>query len=145
VTAIVTGAAPTWIPLPRSGGHLSRRVEIRQRCLGLSQRRNVRKLLVKVLPADAIVLVPHDTFGMDLAPGLSIKLESPFRADVVDIEGPTAAPAEGGAPGIRRNGQHPRDLRYFQRCGVNLRPGLFRLPRPIGRRQVEDKSGEAAT
>jgi electron transfer flavoprotein alpha subunit len=40
-----------------------------------------------VLPADAIVLVPHDTFGMDLAPGLSIKLDSAFVADVVDIEG----------------------------------------------------------
>jgi electron transfer flavoprotein alpha subunit len=37
----------------------------------------IRKLLVNVLPADAIVLIPHDTFGMDLAPGLSIKLDSP--------------------------------------------------------------------
>jgi electron transfer flavoprotein alpha subunit len=79
VTAIVTGSGPTWTPLPsRSGGHLSRGVEIRQRRrTGLSQRRGVRKLLVKVLPADAIVLVPHDTFGMDLGPGLSIKLEAP--------------------------------------------------------------------
>jgi electron transfer flavoprotein alpha subunit len=47
----------------------------------------VRKLLVNVLPADAIVLIPHDTFGMDLGPGLSIKLDSTFVADVVDIEG----------------------------------------------------------
>ena len=47
----------------------------------------VRKLLTSVLPADAIVLVPHDTFGMDLAPGLAIKLDSTFVADVVDIEG----------------------------------------------------------
>jgi electron transfer flavoprotein alpha subunit len=38
----------------------------------------VRKLLVNTLPADAIVLVPHDTFGMDLGPGLSIKLDSAF-------------------------------------------------------------------
>ncbi len=47
----------------------------------------VRKLLVNTLPADAIVLIPNDTFGMDLAPGLSIKLDSAFVADVVDIEG----------------------------------------------------------
>jgi electron transfer flavoprotein alpha subunit len=47
----------------------------------------IRKLLVNVLPADAIVLLPHDTFGMDLAPGLSIKLDSAFVADVVVIEG----------------------------------------------------------
>ena len=52
----------------------------------------VRKLLVNVLPADAIVLVAHDTFGMDLAPGLSIKLDSVFVSDVVDIEG-----VDGGA------------------------------------------------
>ena len=31
--------------------------------------------------------MPHDTFGMDLAPGLSIKMDSPFVADVVDFEG----------------------------------------------------------
>ena len=47
----------------------------------------IRKALVNLLPADAIVLVSHDTFGMDLAPGLSIKLDSAFIADVVDIEG----------------------------------------------------------
>jgi electron transfer flavoprotein alpha subunit len=43
--------------------------------------------LVNVLPADAIVLVPHDTFGMDLAPGLSIKMDSAFVADVVGLDG----------------------------------------------------------
>jgi electron transfer flavoprotein alpha subunit len=47
----------------------------------------VRQLLVNVLPAGAIVLVPHDTFGMDLAPGLSIKLDSAFVADVVGLDG----------------------------------------------------------
>ena len=47
----------------------------------------VRKALVSVLPADAIILVPHDTFGMDLAPGLSVKLDSAYAADIVDFEG----------------------------------------------------------
>ncbi len=47
----------------------------------------IRKLLAAVLPPDAIVLVPHDTFGMDLSPGLSIKLDSVFVSDVVDFEG----------------------------------------------------------
>ncbi|MBU1194270.1 MAG: electron transfer flavoprotein subunit alpha/FixB family protein [Proteobacteria bacterium] len=47
----------------------------------------VRKALVSVLPADAIVLAPHNTFGMDLAPGLSIKMNSAYAADIVDIEG----------------------------------------------------------
>ncbi len=47
----------------------------------------IRKALVSILPADAIILVPHDTFGMDLAPGLSIKLDSSFVADAVGFEG----------------------------------------------------------
>jgi electron transfer flavoprotein alpha subunit len=47
----------------------------------------IRKLLVNILPSDAIVLVPHNTFGMDLSPGLSIKLDSVFISDVVDFEG----------------------------------------------------------
>ncbi len=47
----------------------------------------VRKALVAVLPSDAIVLVAHDTFGMDLAPGLSVKMDAAYAADVVDFEG----------------------------------------------------------
>ncbi len=47
----------------------------------------VRKELVNVLPVDGIVLVPHTTFGMDLGPGLSFKMDSAFVADAVDFEG----------------------------------------------------------
>lgn len=47
----------------------------------------IRKALVNLLPADALVLLPHDTFGMDLGPGLAVKLDSAYVADVVDFEG----------------------------------------------------------
>jgi electron transfer flavoprotein alpha subunit len=47
----------------------------------------IRKLLVNILPADAIILLAHDTFAMDLAPGLAIKLGSAFVSDAVDLEG----------------------------------------------------------
>ncbi len=47
----------------------------------------VRKALVNTLDASAIVLMPHNTFGMDLCPGLSIKMDSAFAPDVVDFEG----------------------------------------------------------
>ena len=33
---------------------------------------------MNVLPTGSIVLVPHDHFGIDLAPGLSIKLNAAF-------------------------------------------------------------------
>ena len=47
----------------------------------------VRKALVKVMPGNSIVLVAHEHFGIDLAPGLSIKLNSAFVSDVLDIDG----------------------------------------------------------
>ena len=45
----------------------------------------LRGVLVNILPAGAITLVPNDTFGMDLSPGLSIKLNAAFVPDVVAI------------------------------------------------------------
>ena len=47
----------------------------------------IRQLLVNALPGDAVVLLPHNTFGMDLGPGLSIKMDSPFISDVVSFDG----------------------------------------------------------
>jgi len=51
----------------------------------------VRQALVAVLPAGAIVLVPHTHFATDLAPGLSIKLNAAYVPDVLDIETAGAA------------------------------------------------------
>lgn len=47
----------------------------------------LRPLLVKVLPAGSIVLLPHDTLGMDLGPGLSVKLGATYVPDVVGADG----------------------------------------------------------
>lgn len=47
----------------------------------------VRKALLNIIPSDAVFLAPHDTFGMDLAPGLSVKMDAAYGADIVDIEG----------------------------------------------------------
>lgn len=52
----------------------------------------IRKALVKVLPQGSMVLVPHDHFGIDLAPGLSVKLNAAHVSDILEIskvEGPT--------------------------------------------------------
>jgi electron transfer flavoprotein alpha subunit len=46
----------------------------------------VRAALLKVLPAGSIVLVPHDHFGIDLAPGLSIKSNAAFASDVLAVD-----------------------------------------------------------
>jgi electron transfer flavoprotein alpha subunit len=47
----------------------------------------LRPLLVKVLPAGSIVLLSHDTFGIDLGPGLSVKLGATYVPDVVGADG----------------------------------------------------------
>ena len=47
----------------------------------------IRKALIDVLPYGCILLLPHNHFGIDLSPGLSIKLNAAFVSDVVNIEG----------------------------------------------------------
>ena len=47
----------------------------------------IRNVLSNILPQDCILLVPHDTFGMDLSPGLSIKMDTVFMPDTVGFEG----------------------------------------------------------
>lgn len=47
----------------------------------------LRPLLVKVLPAGAILLLPHNTFGLDLGPGLSVQRGVTYVPDVVGIDG----------------------------------------------------------
>jgi electron transfer flavoprotein alpha subunit len=88
VTAIVTGSGADWMRWPMMWPPPYAKVfKFNNDALAYPNAEVIRKLLVNVLPADAIVLIPNDTFGMDLGPGLSIKLDSTFVADVVDIEG----------------------------------------------------------
>ncbi|MBT3224870.1 MAG: electron transfer flavoprotein subunit alpha/FixB family protein [Deltaproteobacteria bacterium] len=104
----------------------------------------VRKALVNVLPADGIVLVPHTTFGMDLGPGLSIKMDSAFVADAVDFEG-----VDGSTLKVVRQ-EFGGQVSAHMECDIsggaviNVRPGPF-LPdesKSAGG-QVVDKSGDA--
>jgi electron transfer flavoprotein alpha subunit len=104
----------------------------------------VRKALVSMLPADAIVLVAHDTFGMDLSAGLSIKLDAAYAADVVDIEA-----ADGGLLKLVRQefgGAVSTHVTCDAASGavLNIRPGVFQAEEtPVASGQVVDKSGEA--
>ncbi|UCG04774.1 MAG: electron transfer flavoprotein subunit alpha/FixB family protein [Desulfobacterales bacterium] len=103
----------------------------------------IRKLLVNALPGDAVVLLPHNTFGMDLAPGLSIKMDSAFVADVVDIEG-----LEGDTLNVIRqeySGQVSTHVTCNISAGVvlNIRAGVFQADESkAAGGQVVDKSGE---
>jgi len=105
----------------------------------------IRKLLVNLLPQDAVFLCAHDTFGMDLAPGLSIKLDSAFVSDVVDFDG-----LDGDTLKVIRqeySGQVSTHVSCDIAAGavINVRPGAFQ-PDESGSAggQVVDKSPEVA-
>jgi electron transfer flavoprotein alpha subunit len=103
----------------------------------------VRKALIQVVPAGSIVLVPHEHFGIDLAPGLSIKLNAAFVSDVVGIEA-----VDGAALGVVRQ-EFGGQVSAHVRCDISsgavmtIRPGAFKPPEtaPISGRVI-DKSGE---
>jgi electron transfer flavoprotein alpha subunit len=93
VTAIVTGSGPDLDTACQAAAAIYPAVwKFDNAELAYPNAEIVRKLLVKVLPADGIVLIPHDTFGMDLGPGLSIKLEAPMQPTWSASTVPTAAP-----------------------------------------------------
>jgi electron transfer flavoprotein alpha subunit len=103
----------------------------------------IRKLLASVLPSDAVVLLPHDTFGMDLGPGLSIKVDSVFISDVVDFQG-----LDGGNLKVVRQ-EYSGQVSTHSTCNIsagaiiNVRPGVFQSDESgsVGG-QVVDKSSE---
>ena len=106
----------------------------------------VRKALVNVLPHDGIVLVPHAHFGIDLSPGLSIKMNSAYVSDVVGIDG-----AEGTSLKLVRQefgGQVSAHVRCDTSSGavLNVRPGAFK-PREGAPANgvVIDKSGDVGS
>jgi electron transfer flavoprotein alpha subunit len=103
----------------------------------------VRQALVGILPHDSILLVPHDHFGIDLSPGLSVKLNAPFVSDVLAIEG-----IEGPyLKTIRQEfgGQVSTHVRCDISSGavLNLRPGAFKpLETTLAAGRVVDKSSD---
>ena len=104
----------------------------------------VRPLLVSILPRDGIVLVPHDHFGMDLAPGLSIKLDAAYLPDVVDFEGID----NGKLKAVREEyaGQVSTHVLgdISQGAVITVRPGSFKADeRKSGEGLVIDKTAQA--
>ena len=85
----------------------------------------LRPILVDVLPAGSIVLLPHDTFGIDLGPGLSVKLGAAYIPDVVDADG-----LEGSTLRVVRQ-EFAGQLSAHVHCDIadgaviTVRPGAF--------------------
>jgi len=144
VTAIVTGAGAGLDAVCNQVAATYKEVwKFDNEALAYPNAEAIRKLLVTVLPQDAVVLVAHDTFGMDLSPGLAIKTDSVFVSDVADIES-----LEGDTLKVIRqeySGQVSTHVNCDISAGavINIRPGVFQ-PDETGSvgGQVVDKSSE---
>ncbi len=104
----------------------------------------LRGLLTNVLPEGSVFLTPHDHFGMDIAPGLSIKVNSVYVPDVVDFEG-----VEDGKTKVVREEYgglvSTRVLCNTSKGAVmTVRAGSFKTEEVVEvNGQVVDKTGEA--
>ncbi|OIN95878.1 MAG: electron transfer flavoprotein subunit alpha [Deltaproteobacteria bacterium CG1_02_45_11] len=145
VTAIVTGSGAELDAVCGAVAPFYREVwKIDNEALAYPNAEVIRSLLVRILPPDAILLVPHNTFGMDLAPGLSIKLDSPFISDAVGFEGVDGTNLKA----VRQeySGQVSTHVICDISTGavINVRPGVFTPDESKSAAgQVVDKSSEA--
>lgn len=82
----------------------------------------IRQALVAVVPKGSIVLLAHEHFGLDLAPGLSINLNAACVPDVIAID--------EGLKLIRQefNGQFSARIECDLSAGavITIRPGCFK-------------------
>lgn len=102
----------------------------------------VRPALVRILPPQCLLLISHEHFGIDLAPGLSIKLNTPFGSDILGIE-----PLDQTALKLTRQefgGQVSAHVRCDIASGavLTIRPGAFNTGTPIANGAVLDKSDQ---
>ena len=145
-TAIVTGAGPG---LESACAALQNSYEeiwkISNDVLAYPNAELVRQALVKVVPAGSIVLLAHDHFGIDLAPGLSIKLNGAFAPDVVSIEGIN----DGSLQVVRQEfgGQVSAHVKCDLSSGavLTIRPGAFKAVQDSSQGVIVDKSAEVGT
>jgi electron transfer flavoprotein alpha subunit len=146
-TAVVTGSGPELDAVCETLCASYTEVwKIANQALAYPNAELIRKALVKVLPSGCIVLVPHAHFGIDLSPGLSIKLNSAYVSDVVGIEG-----IDGGWLKVVRQefgGQVSAHVCCDTSSGavINIRPGAFK-PQDVAPVSgvVVDKSTEIGT
>ena len=104
----------------------------------------LRGMLVRILPKGSIVLLPHEHFGMDLAPGLAVKLDAAYLPDAIGFEEIT----EGKLKAVRE--EYSGQVSTHVSCDltgsavISIRPGSFAADesRALSGETV-DKSAEA--
>jgi electron transfer flavoprotein alpha subunit len=120
--------------------------EIANEALAYPNAELIRQALVKVLPAGNIVVLAHEHFGIDLAPGLSIKLNAAFASDLLAIEG-----RDGDRLKVVRQ-EFGGQVSAHVQCDISsgavltIRPGAFKpIAASAANGVVVDRSGEVGT
>jgi electron transfer flavoprotein alpha subunit len=145
ITALVAGSGAELDSVCRNVGPRFDEVwKIDDEALAYVNAEVLRPALVRILPKESIVLIPHEHFGMDLAPGLSIKLDAAYLPDVFGFEGIE----NGKLKAIREEylGQVSTHVLCDMSKGavITVRPGSFKADenRTVDARIV-DKTAEA--
>jgi electron transfer flavoprotein alpha subunit len=104
----------------------------------------LRGFLIRILPKDGIVMIPHEHFGMDLAPGLSVKMGAAYLPDAIAFEGLE----DGQLKAVREeySGQVSTHVLcdISQGAVITVRPGSFKADESKREKgNVVDKSLEA--
>ena len=147
ITAIVAGSGAELDTVCRNMGPRFDEVwKIDDEALAHVNAEVLRPVLVRLLPKESIILIPHEHFGMDLAPGLSIKLDAAYLPDIFGLEGIE----NGKLKAIREEflGQVSTHVLCDISKGavITVRPGSFKADesRAVDT-QIVDKSAEALT
>ena len=125
--AVVTGAGPGLHAVSNSVRASFAEVwQVADEAFAYPNAELIRKALVKMIPSGSVVLIPHNHFGIDLAPGLSIKLGAAYVSDVLGIERVDA----GRLRVVRQEfgGQVSAHMRCDLSGGavLTIRPGAFK-------------------
>jgi len=104
----------------------------------------IRPMLTRILPKEGIVLIPHEHFGMDMAPGLSVKLDAAYLPDAVDFE----SIEDGKIKAVREEygGQVSTHVLcdISQGAVITIRPGSFKADESKSAGgNIVDKTAEA--
>jgi electron transfer flavoprotein alpha subunit len=144
-TALVLGAGPDLRKVAQEVASVFPEVwSFNQDSLAYPNAELIRPLLLKVLPAGAVVLLSHSTLGIDLGPGLSVKLGAAYLPDVVGVDGVDGATVKvvrqefAGQVSTHAQGDASKGL------VISFRPGAFAPAEDGAAGTVVDKSAEAA-
>jgi electron transfer flavoprotein alpha subunit len=143
-TAIVTGSGAQLDAVCKSLQNAYGEIwKISHQALAYPNAELIRKALIAILPPGCIVLLAHSHFGVDLGPGLAVKMKSAAVADVMAIEGM----AGNNLKVVRQEfgGQMSAHVLCDISSGavINIRPGAFKpVAGSAANGTVIDKSSE---